>query len=392
MEFQPLTEIISEKKLNLDELTTANILGCPISRIMDGSPVTPTEIDKLHEYVLENGMGKKASELFPTFKSIYEKLDITLQNYAEIGRVLKQSRENVRSRCQNGSVIKLDETIILYRYLKTERLYNMYSVFVPLLKKHVPELFKSDLDLAAISDKPWRELDVFLPSEEAADGLFRLMTNDVRTTLERQLRIYVPGSDTKPEHLITVVKNRDLRLRCELRIFRVEEISSFSGFALLDDTHIVLPAESGFTPVIGETAVTYGQAIEKIVKTARLVWQESLSLVGPPPVSPPDAADGHSVVLDFEGQLGGGYRLEFIRDEAPNPDSDSQGSDEVWRMRLSVLPTPTTQNRCVQIVDQAGRVIIDTVSNNLPWQGFWPDQNQPVQFHIDDLLISEFES
>jgi len=319
--------------------------------------------------------------------SIIERLEF--KSNQKVADIFNCSRANIAKRRQLNSPISKEETYILYDHVLKMGWYNKISVLQPLVDEAFPRLRTPGQMLAEFTVDPWRHLILFLPSLENAKVVYDLLGKDMRFTEEkRELKIYIPGSARLLDEVVGLFTDRDrLRLRYELTVFCADNLPFNSGLLIADGRLPLQPSSTGFLPlgdIASERSYNDATTLMQQVRTPQYgpVFVQS---VGAPPERLPGASDGSSIVIHYTGQLGGDYRLTVNCDDLPD-------ENQQWRMRLTSRGVEPVEPRSIELFDQAGRTIIKTRSDNLPWQGFWPDYNHPLLIHIDELLITEFVS
>ena len=318
--------------------------------------------------------------------NVIEKLEFKTNQ--QVANIFGCSKANIHKRRQNQSPISREEIYVLYDHVVKMGWNNKIPLLKPLIDEAFPRLRVPEQTLAEFTVQPWRDLVLFLPTLEDARTVYELLSQDMRFTEEkRAIRIYIPTSRRLLDEVVGLFTDRQrLRLRYELTVFCVDELPFLSGLLLAGGKMVLQPSSGGFLP-LGDIASErcYEEAL-KLIRQAGVPAYGPVFIqsVGAPPERLPGASDGKSIVIHYSGQLGGDYRLTVTCDNL----SDEH---DQWRMRLSARTPEPTDPRSIELFDQTGRTIIKTRTDNLPWQGFWPDQDHPLLIHIDELSITEYE-
>ncbi len=300
--------------------------------------------------------------------------------------ILGCTRANIHKRRRDGSPISKEEIYNLYDHALKMGWYNQISVLQPLVDQAFPRLRIPEQMLAEFTIRPWKDLVLFLPTLEDARVVYELLGQDMRASaVKRTIQLFIPSSARLLDDVIDLFTDQHrLRLRYELTVSFEDNLPFLSGLLIADDKLVLQASSAGFLRM-GDIASErcYQEAI-KLIRRARSpeygpVFVQSASVE---PERLPGASDGNSIIIHYNGQLGGEYRLTVICDDLPD-------DNHQWRLRLSLRNSPPIDTRSVELFDQAGRTIIKTHTDNLPWQGIWSDSEHPILIHIDELQLTE---
>lgn len=390
-----LSQIFSDGNVTLDNVLkqldikciAASLLGCPHkeieSRCRQGSPITLHELLTLLNY-----------HYLHLLYRIVDELELPQATVAEL---LGCARSNINSRYHKHSLITGYEIYRLYQHALQKGWHNKIGVLLPLIELHFPHLFQSERSLAELIPDIWQQVVVFVPTQQDAKSVQRSLMQDRRNTEKRrQIRICIPTATLFDD--VRAIFEHELPLRFELIINQADNMnfaSALMAFTIPDNSQqellLLRPANAGFMQLAGEDLRVHREHAMKILadihsRKSMLYGPVMVNSIGLPPRKPPRAAGSNDYILDFTGQLGGRYRLMVECDADDEAGVDN--GEEQWRMRLTA-EADHPDRRLVTVIDQTGRVVIHTQSDNLPWQGFWPDEGQPLRIHIDNLNLME---
>ena len=299
------------------------------------------------------------------------------------------TKANISKRRLDGSAITTEELYKLYDHVLKMGWYNKIGVLQPLVDDVFSRLRTQDKALAEFTLDPWQHLIVFLPALEDVKLVYELLSDDMRSTEKsRSIKIYVPESQKIVDEVIGLfTKGNRLRLRYELTVYSLDEFPSLSGLLVVNGKLLLQPSTKGFLPLGDIATERYKRKAALLMQTVKTprYGPAFVQFAGAARERLPGAADGQSIVIHYTGQLGGEYRLTVTCD-------DLSDEKQQWRMRLSARGLESVEPRSIELFDQAGRTIIKTRTDNLPWQGFWSEQSNPLLVHIDELLITEYVS
>jgi plasmid maintenance system antidote protein VapI len=386
-----LSQIFADSNVTLDRALkeldikgiAASLIGCSHREIeyrcRQGSAITLHELVTLLDYYHLHLLCR-----------IVDELELPQATVAEL---LGCARSNINSRYHKNSLITGYEIYRLYQHALQKGWHNKIGVLLPLIELHFPQLFQSERSLAELIPDIWQQVVAFIPTAQDAKCVQRSLLQDRRNTEKRrQIRICVPTTSLLPD--VRAIFEHELPLRYELTINQADNMrfaSALMAFTIPDNSQqellLLRPANAGFMQLAGEDLRVHREEAMKILadvhsRKTMLYGPVMVNSIGLPPRKPPRAAGSNDYILDFTGQLGGCYRLMVVCDTGKDT------GEEQWRMRLTAEAEHPGE-RLVKVIDQTGRVVIHTQSDNLPWQGFWPDEGQPLRVHIHDLNLLE---
>lgn len=318
-----------------------------------------------------------------SLNNIIEKLDF--KSNQQVGDIFGCSRSNIHKRRKDGSLITREEIYLLYDHAVRKGWYNKIGALKTLVDEAFPRLSDPGQLLAEYTSEPWQDLTLFLPALEEARIVADLLRPDVRSSnSKRTVNIYIPASTELLKQIVDLFSNSEqLRIRYELSIYQVDDMAFISAVLVVDKNLLLQPSSKGFLPVGDVASIRYFKEANSITNVRRppVFGPANVKAVGMRQRLP-SASDQNNRVMQFTGQLSGTYQLTAICDKMPN-------ESEQWRLRLSATGRGPIEPCTVEVFDQGGRTIVKVQSDNLPWQGFWPDTDDSPLMHLDELLLTE---